>query len=332
MHSFSSRSFRLLLYALSVLLVIVALFLPVDGQSQTAGQQRKGAPEKRGTDPYSSDLVPEVFYIFDKKVPLYRDDLRERFERELFQFAEHRGLMTILVKRYFKYYSVINEEIQKVQAPSDLIFVVITESYLNPRAVSRAGASGMWQFMEETGKREGLAITGSVDERYHLKKAARAGIAHLKRLHGEFNDWFLALGAYNAGAQRIRDGITHQGTRDFFDMYLPEETERYVFRVMALKEIITNPDKYGILVYERELYREAKVSEITIEATKEIHTNVLSKAMDLPYKSFRDSNLHLRKYRLPPGTYHIIVPADRREIFIKRLQQAEGIRVVKTGP
>jgi len=137
------------------------------------------------------------------------------------------------------------------------------------------------------------------------------------------------MAAYNAGAQRLKDAIANQGTRDFFELYLPEETERYLFRIMALKEIITNREKYGIVIYDRELYKPVTLAEVTIEIVRETPTSVLSKAMDLPYRTFRENNLHIRKYKLPPGTYHVSMPVEKKDVFLKRLQGQDSVRVVK---
>jgi membrane-bound lytic murein transglycosylase D len=327
-------------FVLLAFFVLVALCPIV--VAQTATQKKASPPDKRVSDlekdvvslrrelaPYSLDAIPESMMLCDKKVPLMRDDLRERYEREFFQLVEHRGLMTVMVKRYFKYYATINEEIQRANVPADLIYLVITESYLNPRAVSKAQAAGLWQFIQETGKREGLIVNDQIDERYTIRKSTHAALTHLKRLYGEFGDWLIAMAAYNAGAQRLKDALANQGTRDFFELYLPEETERYIFRIMALKEIITNREKYGIAVFDRELYKPVSLSEVTIEVHRETPTSVLSKSMDVPYRAFRENNLHIRKYKLAPGTYHISVPTDKREAFLKRLQGNESMRVVK---
>ena len=328
-----------------IALLLGGLLLSFDSGAQTTQQKQPASLEKRVSDcerdlsalrketnPFSSENIPETFLLFDKKAPLYRDEIRERYERELFQVIEHKGLMVIIIKRYFKYYNIINEEIQKANVPSDLIYLVIAESYLNPRSVSRAQAAGMWQFIQETGKREGLYISETIDERYNVRKSTRSALNHLKRLYGDFGDWFIAVAAYNAGPQRLREVIANQNTKDFFDMHLPEETERYLFRIMAMKEVITNHEKYGITIYEKDLYRPVAVSEVWIEVTKELHTNVLAKSMDVSYKTFRENNLHLRRYRLPPGTYLITVPSDKKEGFLKRLQGYEHVRVVKTSP
>lgn len=296
-------------------------------------EKRMGDLEKdvmrlqRQADLFNLDALPDNLVLCEKKIPLYRGDVRERFEREFFQFLENRGLLTIVIKRYYKYLPMISEEVRRMGVPSDLIYVAVTESYLNPRAVSRANAGGMWQFIKETGKREGLIVNEHIDERFNVKTATRSALTHLKRLNGEFNDWLLAMCAYNAGPGRVREVIENQATRDFFDMYLPEETERYVFRVLALKEIIANRERYGIKIDDKDLYRPVILSEVTIEASREFPSYILAKAMDVPYRTFRINNIHLRRYRLPKGLYRINVPVEKKDIFIKKMKSHDYIEV-----
>jgi membrane-bound lytic murein transglycosylase D len=284
---------------------------------------------KRETNVYSLDGLPETLILCDKKIPIFSENIRERFEREFFQILEDRGLLTIIIKRYFKYLNMINTETQNMSLPSDLIYLVITESYLNPRTTSRANATGLWQFMKETGKNEGLYIDDYVDERYNIKKATRSALAHLKKLNGEFGDWLIAMAAYNAGPGRLREAIENQNTKNFFEMFLPQETERYIFRIMAFKEIVLNREAYGIKINEKDLYKPIVIDEVLIETGKEIHESILSKCMDVSFKIFRDNNLHLKKYRLPRGLYSINVPHEKREIFLQRLGEYPYINVIR---
>ncbi len=281
---------------------------------------------QRQADIFNLDALPENLVLCDKKIPISRGDIRERFERELFQLLENKGLLTIVIKRYYKYLPMITDEIVRAGVPSDLIYLAVTESYLNPRAVSRANASGMWQFMIETGKMEGLIVNEHIDERYNMKKSTRSALMHLKKLNGQFNDWLLAMSAYNAGPGRVREVIENQGTRDFFEMYLPEETERYVFRILAIKEIISNRERYGIYIEEKELYRPALISEVLVESSREFDSSMLAKAMDVSYRAYRINNLHLRKYKLPKGTYRVNVPTEKKDSFIKKMKSYSYIQ------
>lgn len=336
------KNVRAHICVLAFVMIMMLLAVYTEAGAQVTQKKGVGSPEKRigdlekdvmklqrEVDIFNLDALPENLMLCDKKIPIYREDVRDRFERELFQLLENKGLLTLIVKRYLQYLSMINEEIQKMALPSDLVYLAITESYLLPRSLSRANAAGIWQFIKETGKREGLSINDHLDERYNIKKSTRSALTHLKRLYGESGDWLIAMAAYNAGPARLREAIEHQGTRDFLDLYLPEETERYIFRILAMKEIILNRERYGIRVDEKELYKPLSLVEVAFETDREIHTNILAKAMELPYRTFRTYNLQIRKYRLPKGTYRINVPAEKKESFLKRLKSYEYIQVVK---
>jgi membrane-bound lytic murein transglycosylase D len=330
-------------YALCTLATVLLLLLSIGNPVEAQVNSKKGGSlEKRVADLEQEvavlkvmvdfghlSIVPDSLSLCDKKISLTKEEMRERFEREYFQFLENRGLMTILVKRYLKYAGLINADIQKMALPPDLIYLVITESYLNPRSVSQAQAAGLWQFMKETGKKEGLSINDYVDERYNIKRSTTAALIHLKRLYGEFGDWLLAMAAYNCGPGRIKEAIENQGTRDFFDLYLPEETERYIIRIMAIKEIISNREKYGIMLTEKELYKPIMITEVTVEAVREVPVLTIAKYLDLSYKAFRDLNVHLRKYRLPKGVYSINIPYEKRDNFIKRVKDSPYVTLVQ---
>ncbi|MEN6615052.1 MAG: lytic transglycosylase domain-containing protein [Syntrophorhabdus sp.] len=300
---------------------------PGDPQKRLGDVEKDVMRLQRHIDLYNLDALPDNLTLCDRKIPIFRPDIRERFERELFQMLENKGLITIVIKRYYKYLPLMSEEIARMGVPSDLIYVAVTESYLNPRAVSKASAAGMWQFMKETGKIEGLAVNDCIDDRYNVKKSTHSALGHLKKLNGQFNDWLLAMAAYNAGPNRVRDAIENQGTRDFFDMYLPEETERYIFRILSLKEIIMNRERYGIQIDEKDLYKPALISEVLIEAKSDFNSLILARAMDVSYRTYRINNLHLRKYKLPKGIYRVNVPTEKKDMFIKKIRSYDYISV-----
>jgi hypothetical protein len=327
----------------AALLAILALFFASNlrGEPQTL-QKRAPSLEKRVADlekeveSLKSEMsstkmapVPARLSLCDKQIPLSNEDVREAFEREFYQFLENKGLLTILVKRYDKFFNVVSEELDKTAMPPDLIYLAIAESYLNPRAVSKANAGGLWQFIKDTGKREGLFINEQIDERYSVTRSTRCALGYLNKLYAEFGDWLLAMAAYNAGEARLREAIQNQNTKDFFELFLPEETGRYVYRVAALKEILANPRKYGLAIEKADYYKPYAVVEVTVDLEQETHTAVLAQAMDLPYGTFRHYNLHIRKYKLPRGVYHLYIPIEKKETFLKRMRMNQTIGVVR---
>lgn len=274
----------------------------------------------------SSHLVGNL-YLFDYPIDLLRDDIRERFEREFFWFLDRKGFLHHLIKLYMKCQKLMEEEIRKQGGHPDLIFLLVAESHLNPRALSSAGASGLWQFMRDTAKEEGLIINEVIDERYDIIRSTRVALTHLKKLYSELNDWYLAASAYNAGIKRVREALQNQNARDFFDLFLPEETERYIFRIAALKEIITNRERYGIRIDDKERYGEMSIASVTIRTEKDLHTSILASSMELPYRQFRYLNLHIRKYVLPKGTYNVYMPQEKKSVFLRNISQYQYILV-----
>lgn len=296
-------------------------------EKRLADLEKEVAGLKKELGYLKMSVVPDQLVLCDRPIPLANEDVREDFEREFYQFIENKGLLTILVKRYGKFLSVVSEELNRANMPSDLIYLAIVESYLNPRAVSRANAGGMWQFVRDTGKREGLFINDQIDERYSVTRSTRSALQYLRKLHDEFGDWLIAMAAYNAGEARLREAIANQNTRDFFQLFLPEETDRYIYRAAAVKEIVGNPQKYGLPIEKGDYYRPYAVTEVTLDVEKETHTAVLAQAMDLPYKIFREYNLHIRKYRLPRGVYRLYVPTEKKEAFFRGIKVCPNVSV-----
>jgi membrane-bound lytic murein transglycosylase D len=273
--------------------------------------------------------APETLILCGKPVPLIREDVRERFEREFYQFLENRGLLTIIIKRYAKFFSIVSDEINKANMPVDLIFLAMAESYLDPRVNSVANAGGLWQFMRETGKKEGLCVSDCIDERYSVTRSTKAALSYLRKLYDEFGDWLNAMAAYNSGETRMREAIANEYTQDFFDLIINPETDRYVLRIAALKEIVGNPEKYGLAVSKRDYYQPYSVVEFAVEAEKEVHTAVFAQAMELPYRTFREYNLHMRRYKLPAGVFRVYVPVEKKQTFMTKIKEVAGISILK---
>jgi len=325
------------LVALAVVIFLLAPHLYAESEAQqkkpemvekkVADLEKDVAKLKKEIGYLKVSPLPDELSLCDKAIPLADVDVREDFEREFYQFLENRGLLTILVRRYSKFFSVVSEELNRADMPQDLIYLAIVESYLNPRSLSKANAGGIWQFVKETAKREGLSVNDTIDERYSVMRSTRTALAYLRKLHDEFGDWFVAMAAYNAGEVRLRDAIANQNTTEFFDLFLPEETERYVFRIAAIKEIVGNPKKYGLPIERSDYYRPFDVTEVTLELDRETHTTTFAQAMDLSYKAFREYNLHIRKYRIPRGVYHLYVPTEKKDAFLKNVRGLPGVTV-----
>ena len=165
----------------------------------------------------------------------------ERYDRELTSMAYTHGNTLLTIKRANRYFPIIAPVLQKYGVPADLIYIACIESHLNSRAYSRAKAAGLWQFIPAAAKQYGLEVNEYVDERYHPVKATEAACKFLRSMKNRFGYWESAAAGYNAGSARIARDLEAQGVSTAHDLYLPDETSRYIFRLLAMKEIMENP-------------------------------------------------------------------------------------------
>jgi hypothetical protein len=221
------------------------------------------------------------------------------------------------MKRGGRYFPLIEEQLRTRGLPADLKFVAIVESSLRPEAKSHAGAVGLWQFIAATGSRFQLGISQWVDERQDPVKSTEAALGYLQHLYGLFGDWFLALAAYNAGEDRVRKEMSRQGVSAFFDLVLPAETERYVFRVAVAKVILSDPARYGFHLEPGELYEPAPVERVRVSAERDLDLIGLAQRMGITYRTLRTLNPQIRDAVLPRGTHELCVPVGKGEEAIR---------------
>jgi len=201
---------------------------------------------------YALDL-PEKVTFANEQLPLTILDVRERLDRELLVNTYWQSQTLFLIKRKERWFPVIEPILKAHNIPDDFKYLALAESGLT-NAVSPSGAAGFWQFLEATGKQYGLEINSEVDERYHVEKATVATCAYLNEAYGIFKNWSLVAASYNMGIDGIKSQLENQGASDYYDLLLVEETARYVFRIVALKEICSNPLHYGFHLRKRDLY------------------------------------------------------------------------------
>ena len=168
------------------------------------------------------------------------------------------------MKRSHKYFPIIEPILAKKNVPDDFKYLAVAESGLQ-NIVSPAGATGFWQIMKHTGKEYGLRVNSNVDERYHLEKSTEVACRYLKKYKEKYGSWTLAAAAYNAGPGSINKYMNIQQVDDYYDLLLGEETGRYVFRIMAIKEILCNPDKYGFEIEQEDLYTSVPTFNVEVD-------------------------------------------------------------------
>jgi hypothetical protein len=273
-------------------------------------------------------------------VPLEDPDVRERMEREILTVLADPHQVILWIKRSRQYLTPIEDTLRKHRLPDDLKYVSIAESALRPHAGSSKGAMGFWQFIESTGRKYGLRVDPEKDERRNLATSTDAAIAYLRELRDLFGSWTLAVAAYNMGENGLRGDIAQQNTRDYYRLYLPLETQRYVFRILTAKLILKNPETYGFRLEPEDIYPPVASEPVTLETDREISLLTIAQAAETHVKLIKDLNPEIRGYRLMPGPHRLLVPKDSAGRFHQRLsglmsqmseKREEVVYVVKEG-
>ena len=197
--------------------------------------------------------MPDNLNFAGERVPIESPDIKERMDRELLVNTYWQSNALLIFKRAHKYFPIIEPILKEEGVPDDLKYLAVIESGLT-QAVSPARATGFWQILKDTGKEYGLEVNDNVDERYNIEKSTRVACTYLKQSYKRFGSWTEAAAAYNAGNYGVSRRLKEQNVMDYYDLLLGEETGRYVFRIVALKEILNNPKKYGFNFTQKDLY------------------------------------------------------------------------------
>lgn len=253
--------------------------------------------------------LPSKLDLAGEKVPLEINDVKERMERELLVNTYWQSNGILLLKRAHKYFPILEPLLKKYNLPDDFKFLALAESGFTDET-SSAGAAGIWHFMRATGKEYGLEINDNVDERYNIQKSTKTAAEYLRKAKENLGSWTLAAAAYNAGNYGISKRLEMQQVDNYYDAKLPNETERYVFRILALKEIISNPKKYGFIFDSEDLYTVEKTRTVKVDT---VITNLalFAKKFGMNYKELKIHNPWLREHRLNNKShklYEIKVP------------------------
>lgn len=255
--------------------------------------------------------TPKSFSLFGEKLPLEIWDVRERFDREILVNTFMQGSTSYIIKLMNRWLPMIEERLEANGVPDDFKYLAIAESALQNQT-SRVGAVGFWQFMPSTAPSYGLYIDSEVDERYNPEKATDAACKYLKEAYAKFGNWTSAAASYNCGMGGMNSALTNQSETNFYDVLLPEETMRYVFRIAALKYILSNQKKLGFNLDKDDLYKPLKVKHETISGS--IGSLVsYAKLKGTNYKTIRMLNPWLRDKFLmnkKGRTYNILLPTD----------------------
>ncbi len=246
-----------------------------------------------------------------EKTPLQITDVRERLDRELLINANLDATTSLIIKRANRFFPIIEPILQRNNIPDDFKYLAVIESGLM-NATSGSGAKGIWQFMPDTAKENGMEVNDIVDERYHLEKATEAACKYLQAAKDKFGSWTMAAASYNGGLTGISKKIEEQKVTDYYDLALTEETSRYVFRILALKEIMKSPEKYGFTIFKSDLYSQIPSKKIEVDTAINDLTD-FAKAQGINYKILKIHNPWLRDKKLTNSSkkkYEIEIPLE----------------------
>ena len=253
--------------------------------------------------------LPSNLNLAGERVPVEIPDVRERMERELLVNTYWQSNGLLLLKRANRYFPILEPLLKKYGLPDDFKFLALAESGFTDET-STVGAAGMWHFMKKTGKEYGLEINKNVDERYNIEKSTKVAAEYLRSSFERFNSWTLAAAAYNAGNYGVARRLKAQDVTNYYDAKLADETERYIFRILALKEIISNPKKYGFVFEKEDLYTLEKTRTVKVD-TAITNITAFAKRFGMNYKEFKIHNPWLREHHLnnkSTKVYEIKIP------------------------
>lgn len=292
----------------SCLIILCGLFIFAEKDPPT--QERFDTQRLNDYNVYALPM-PENLDFAGETVPLSDPDVRERMDRELLVNTYWQSNGLLLIKRANKYFPVIEPILAKQGVPDDFKYLAVIESGLQ-NVVSPAGARGIWQIMPATAREYGLEVNDNVDERYHLEKATEAACMYLLNSKERFGNWTLAAAAYNAGNAGINRRLDGQQVEDYYNLLLGEETGRYMFRILALKEILSDPKKYGFNFRESDLYNLVPSFKVEVD-TAVADLAAFANFHKINYKVLKIHNPWLREPKLNNRSrklYEIEIPQD----------------------
>lgn len=261
--------------------------------------------------------IPSSVVFCGEEIDLTRYNMHEGFDRELSSFTYFHSTTMLLIKRANRYFPIIEPILKANGIPDDFKYLAVIESHLDPQASSPARAVGMWQLLEGTAKDEGLVVAGTVDERRHVKKSTEAACRYLKKAYARYSNWTDVAASYNAGMGRISGELQKQNTDSALDLWLVEETSRYVYRMMAIKQIFENPVKYGFVLKAEDLYKPIRMNQVKVSADIQDLTS-FAQEQGITYADLKRFNCWLRDRKLVTGgkTYYIDIP-EKEDLFYK---------------
>jgi len=293
-----NRRFGAMLAAAVALLTVLVIYLYFKGKEQK--EKEEPVTEVMTFVPgmnYAMPVpLPDTAEFAGEMVPLDIFYVREQFDREMTVNTYWHSATLLILKRTTRWFPVIEPILAKNGIPDDFKYLALIESGLL-NVVSPSGAAGYWQFLEKTGKEYGLIVNKEVDERYHLVKATEAACQYLNKSYAKFGNWTLVAASYNAGQNRIEDVIGDQTTRNFYEMYLNDETSRYIYRILAMKYICKKPLYFGFNLEPGDYYDPLETTPIVVTETVS-DLPLFARQHNTSYRMLKELNPWLRSDKL----------------------------------
>jgi len=266
-------------------------------------------------------LQPQGLNFAGEEVPIQSPEIWERLDKELLKNIYWQSSTMLFFKKANKYFPIIEPILKKNNIPNDFKYLAIIESGLD-NVVSPAGATGFWQIMKGTALEYGLEVNSGIDERYNLEKSTELACSYLNDAYKKFGNWTIAAASYNMGKSGVRTRMLKQGTNNYYNLHLNSETARYVFRILAVKEIMENPKKYGFIFRDKDLYVMPEYKTLEVDSTI-ANLSDFAKIQGVNYKILKQFNPWLRTSSLPDKSrkkYVLKIPTDTDLLISENLE------------
>ncbi len=272
------------------------------------------AQERAAITTVISPELPDSITFAGEKTDLTAQERRERFDRELLSFTYSHINTMLIIKRANRLFPIVEPLLKECGVPDDFKYLMIIESNGDPEALSPSNAGGLWQFLEKTARDYGLEVNSEIDERYHTEKATRAACQYLKESYEKFGDWLTVAASYNTGRTNVIKRQERQREQKAIDLVLPDETSRYIFRLMAVKTVLEAPAEYGFLLHSSDLYPAIPIAkEVTVSGSIE-NWGDFAKKHGLTFLQLREANHWIRRTTLTnkeKRTYKVLLPDSK---------------------
>lgn len=276
-----------------IIIILSSITLSVFLLSGCREQNKPGNNNNNSPYHVKSIDLPKKMSFAGEKVPLGLYYVKESLDREMIVNMYWHSSTFLILKRSNRYLPIIEPILKKNNIPEDFKYIPLIESGLD-HVVSPRGASSFWQFMKGTAKDYGLEVNNEVDERYHIERSTEAACKYFQDAYEEFGSWTLAAASYNVGKRGINKQIERQKENNYYKLLLNSETERYIFRILALKEIFNDPEKYGFKINDEHLYKPIPYKIVEVDTTVNSWAD-FAREYDLTYRLLKEFNPWLRK-------------------------------------